>query len=201
MRFRTFAAFVTVAHVAFSGFGCRSAVGPSPVVCSGTYPSQSETPYVLPWPVGQAFVVSQGNCGAGPHAAGTLVQYAYDILMPIGSLILAARSGVVLLVEERYVDGTRIPGQENYINIRHDDGTIAGYVHLTRDGALVEVGQSIERGQPIGLSGDTGSSAAPHLHFHVQAGPDLGTVPVTFRNTEPHPRGLREGQLYAALPW
>ena len=113
----------------------------------------------------------------------------------------AARSGVVLLVEERYIDGTRIAGQENYINIRHGDGTIAGYVHLTLDGALVEVGESVERGQPIGLSGDTGSSAAPHLHFHVQAGPDRGTVPVTFRNTESHPRGLREGQLYAALPW
>jgi murein DD-endopeptidase MepM/ murein hydrolase activator NlpD len=148
-----------------------------------------------------AFVVGQGNCTDGSHAPGSLVAYAYDFLMPVGTPIVAARAGTVLLVEERYIDGNRTAGEENYINVVHDDGSVAGYVHLTHDGALVEVGDRVEQGQTIGLSGDTGSSSQPHLHFHVQACQGCGTVPVTFRNTRAHPNGLVEGQSYEAGPF
>ncbi|MGH7409039.1 MAG: M23 family metallopeptidase [Candidatus Methylomirabilales bacterium] len=130
-----------------------------------------------------------------------IVQYAYDILMPIGTPILASRTGTVLLVEERFLDGTRIPDQENYINVTHSDGTIAGYVHLTTDGALVGVGDTVTQGQVIGLSGDSGSSSEPHLHFHLQGCEGCATVPMTFRNTRPHPRGLVQGESYTAEPF
>jgi murein DD-endopeptidase MepM/ murein hydrolase activator NlpD len=169
--------------------------------CPGPYPDQATSPYTLPWRAGETYRVGQGNCGSGSHAAGTIVQYAYDILMPIGTPIVASRSGRVLLVEERYVDGTRTPGQENYINILHFDGTIAGYVHLTKDGALVDVGDIVAQGQRIGLSGDSGSSSEPHLHFHVQGCDGCATVPVTFRNTHPHPHGLVGGTSYTADPF
>ncbi|HJS58461.1 MAG TPA: M23 family metallopeptidase, partial [Vicinamibacteria bacterium] len=148
-----------------------------------------------------AYVVGQGNCGSSSHAAGTIVQYAYDVLMPIGTPVLAARSGTVFLVEERFVDGTRRPGEENYINVLHQDGTLAGYVHLTQNGALVAGGDSVVQGQMIGLSGDTGSSTEPHLHFHVQGCSGCATVPVTFRNTRPHPSGLVVGETYRAEPF
>ena len=118
--------------------------------------------------------------------------------MPVGTPVIAAREGVVLLIEERFEDGNRTPGQENYVNVTHDDGSIAAYVHLTRDGAFVAVGDQVARGDLIGLSGDTGDSAAPHLHFHVQRCAGGATVPVTFRNTRPHPDGLVEGEQYAA---
>ena len=166
--------------------------------CPATYPPQDSSPYVLPYPVGMTFVVGQGNCSSGSHAAGTLVQYAYDLLMPIGTTILASRGGTVILVEERYEDGTRRAGEENYINVRHADGTIAAYVHLTRQGALVSVGDRVKQGQSIGVSGDSGSSSEPHLHFHVQSCEGCPTEPVTFRNTRPHPGGLEEGQAYTA---
>ena len=45
--------------------------------------------------------------------------------MPIGTDILAARDGSVLLVEERFQNATRVAGQENDINVLHDDGSIA----------------------------------------------------------------------------
>jgi murein DD-endopeptidase MepM/ murein hydrolase activator NlpD len=119
--------------------------------------------------------------------------------MPIGEDVVAARAGRVLLVEERFEDGNRTPGEENFVNVIHDDGTIAAYVHLTQDGALVELGERVERGQLIGKSGDTGSSSEPHLHFHVQGCDGCPTIPVTFRNTRAHPRGLVEGEVYEAL--
>jgi murein DD-endopeptidase MepM/ murein hydrolase activator NlpD len=168
--------------------------------CPGPYPSQATSSYVLPYEVGRSFVIGQANCGSGSHARGTLAQYAYDFLMPIGTPIVAARDGEVLLVEERHPNSTRIAGQENYINVRHADGTIAGYVHLTTNGALVSVGESVTQGQVIGLSGDSGSSTDPHLHFHVQSCLACSTEAVSFHNTRPHPQGLELGESYTAEP-
>ena len=185
--------------VLLGAMGCGS--NPDTRSCPGPYPPQSASAYVLPWNIGEAYVVGQGNCGSSSHAAGTIVQYAYDVLMPIGTPVLAARSGTVFLVEERFVDGTRRPGEENYINVLHQDGTLAGYVHLTQNGALVAGGDSVVQGQMIGLSGDTGSSTEPHLHFHVQGCSGCATVPVTFRNTRPHPSGLVVGETYRAEPF
>jgi murein DD-endopeptidase MepM/ murein hydrolase activator NlpD len=164
----------------------------------GPYPAQANSPYVLPFQVGQMYEVSQGNCASDSHKAGTIVQYAYDFRMPVGTPVVASRDGIVLLVEERFEDGNRTPGEENFVNIVHDDDSIAAYVHLTRDGALVVVGDSVRRGDLIGSSGDTGSSTEPHLHFHVQRCAGCETVPVTFLNTRPHADGLMEGETYAA---
>jgi murein DD-endopeptidase MepM/ murein hydrolase activator NlpD len=183
--------------VAFAGCegGGNGAGGAS--LC-GPYPAQSSSPYVLPFQVGQAYELSQGNCASGSHAPGTIVQHAYDFRMPIGTPVIAAREGTVLLVEERFADRNRTPGEENFINVTHADGTIAAYVHLTRDGASVEVGDVIQRGELIGSSGDTGSSTEPHLHFHVQRCSGCETIPVSFLNTRPHPNGLVEGETYTA---
>ena len=115
---------------------CGSPSAPRSSACAGPYPDHATSQYVLPWRVGETHRIGQGNCGSGSHAAGTVVQYAYDMLMPIGTPILASRSGTVFLVEERFTDGTRTPGQENYVNIVHPDGTIAGYVHLTKTASL-----------------------------------------------------------------
>ena len=181
-------------------FGCDDPINSFREECEGPYPDQASSPYVLPYEVGKTFVIGQGNCGTGSHAKGTQVQYAYDILMPIGTPVVAARAGIVLLVEERFEDGTNVPGQENYINIVHSDGTIAGYVHLTKDGSNVAVNDVIVQGQLIGLSGNSGSSSEPHLHFHVQACSGCITTPITFRNTRSHPNGLVQGESYTAEP-
>jgi murein DD-endopeptidase MepM/ murein hydrolase activator NlpD len=167
----------------------------------GPYPHQETSQYVLPYNVGQEYTVSQGNCSEGSHAPATYAKYAYDFLMPIGTPVIASRDGLVLLVEERYTDSNRIPGQENYINIIHLDSTIAGYVHLTQNGAFVAIGDTVKKGDVIGLSGDTGSSSEPHLHFHVQQCLGCPTIPVTFKNTRNHPNGLMAGESYLAMPF
>jgi murein DD-endopeptidase MepM/ murein hydrolase activator NlpD len=120
-------------------------------------------------------------------------------MMPIGTRIVAAREGEVIRIEERFANSTRVSGEENYIEVRHADGTLAWYFHLTTNGVLVEVGDRVERGQIIGLSGDSGDSGAPHLHFEVDgACTPCASIAITFRNTRPHPHGLIKGESYLA---
>ena len=173
--------------------------------CPAVYPPQESSPYVLPYEPGQSFV-SGGNCNQ-THRRNARDQYAYDFVtsldpiltMPIGTRIVAARGGQVTFVEERWADGTRISGQENMLLVRHADGTVAVYMHLTTNGALVEVGEVVEQGQIIALSGDSGNSDGGHLHFEVLQGcAGCGSIPITFRNTRPHPRGLIKFEAYRA---
>ncbi|GAA2909242.1 hypothetical protein GCM10020221_01640 [Streptomyces thioluteus] len=57
--------------------------------------------------------------------------------------------------------------------IKHDDNTYSQYAHLSS--VAVQVGQSVTAGQQIGLSGSTGNSSGPHLHFEIRTTPDYGT--------------------------
>ncbi len=167
--------------------------------CTG-YPEPRRSPYVLPYPAGRAYRLTQGNCSQGSHAAASAYRHAYDFAMPVGDTVVAARGGTVVAVEETFADGTRLAGQENEIVVRHGDGTFARSTHLSRGGALVEVGSRVRRGEPIGLSGDSGNSRGPHLHFDVARCPDphCETLPVVFRNMLPPAGVLTAGGHYAA---
>jgi len=124
-----------------------------------------EPSYLLPFPVGDSARLIQGNNGTFTHFGPSA--YGFDFRMTIGRAVTAMRAGQVIATEERYIDGNRIPGQENLVFIRHDDGTFARYYHLTTNGALVTLGQRVAAGDTIGLSGDTGYSTTPHLHVDV----------------------------------
>lgn len=167
----------------------------------GPYPDQSLSPYALPYPEGSTYTVGQGNCSQGSHADGTDAQYAYDFLMPIGSQVAAVRGGSVIAIEERFSDTDHANLHENFVDVQHADGTVAAYVHLTEGGALVDVGDTVARGDIVALSGNSGNSAAPHLHFAVHGCAMCRSVPVTFRNTRPHPNGLATGEAYTAEPY
>jgi murein DD-endopeptidase MepM/ murein hydrolase activator NlpD len=72
-------------------------------------------------------------------------------------------------------------GRANFVRILHDDGSMALYAHLKTGGVLVRVGQQVQAGQQIGLSGNTGFTTGPHLHFAVQVNRGMRLVSIPFR--------------------
>ncbi len=142
--------------------------------------------YVLPFPVGSSYSLIQGRCGSRDHVQNT--RYAYDFQMDIGSIITAAQDGSVLFVEEGYTDNDHERGHENAVIIEHENGTYGRYLHLTHDGVLVEVGEEVLRGDTIALSGFSGFTPGPNLHFDVincQSCADQETVSIGFFNSDP----------------
>ena len=184
-----------------SGSGGSSGL-PGAISGCGPYPEQSLSPYILPYEAGSSYEVSKGNCTTGSHRTGTPDQYAYDFIMPIGTILIASRAGTVTRVVDNFMDGTGVPGEENVVDIRHEDGSTALYFHLAQNGAMVTEQQVVNAGDVIALSGNSGNSTGPHLHFIVSGPPGtpgVGTLPITFRNTDPHANGLVEGQFYEAF--
>jgi murein DD-endopeptidase MepM/ murein hydrolase activator NlpD len=87
----------------------------------------------------------------------------------------------------------------NYVVIRHDDGTFAEYVHLQKDSLFVKLGQQIKTHDPLALSGSTGRSGGPHLHFAVYClvdGSTRRTFPIQFMTKPGTIEPLREGETY-----
>jgi len=112
-------------------------------------------------------------------------RYALDFAVPVGTPVLAAREGVVMQVQVQFhghgLDYAHDAGRANFIRILHADGSMALYAHLAENGALVHQGQHVETGQRIGLSGNTGYSTAPHLHFAVQVNRSMQLTSIPFR--------------------
>ena len=163
----------------------------------------AESPYVLPYPEGGDYHISQAYCTDGGSHAN---QLAYDFSIPIGEVIVATRSGEVMEVVEVFPDDGEGASEHNYVMIRHDDGTLAFYAHLQQFGVMVDVGDRVASSQPIALSGNSGQTSDAHLHFGVyltwppQEGWDL---PVNFRNADgplDALGGLRRYRRYEALP-
>jgi murein DD-endopeptidase MepM/ murein hydrolase activator NlpD len=168
------------------------------IQCRAIYPEQIKSQYVLPYMPGAEFLVGQGNCTDGSHEINTDQAFAYDFDMPIGTDIVASRDGTVVVIVEHYMENNNTPGQENYLVIEHDDGSISAYYHLTKDGVNVEVGDTVNQGEIIAKSGNTGDSSEPHLHFEVAVCEDCQTLPINFKNTSNHSNGLLEGKIYRA---
>lgn len=87
-----------------------------------------------------------------------------DFAVPTGTPVVAPGDGVV-------VKATRHPLAGNYLVIRHGRQYTTRFLHLSR--FLVKQGDTVKRGQRIALSGNTGRSTGPHLHyeFHVNNRP------------------------------
>jgi murein DD-endopeptidase MepM/ murein hydrolase activator NlpD len=122
--------------------------------------------YALPYKPGKKYRVIQGYFSRFTHKE----RAALDFNMKKGDTIVAARGGVVTRAKEDGLKGglnSKYRSQGNNIIIQHSDGSRAGYWHLQHNGALVNVGDIVEKGQVIGLSGKTGYAMIPHLHFLV----------------------------------
>ena len=158
--------------------------------------------YALPYASGRAYRVLQGHGSRFSHTG--LEAFAVDFDMPEGTPVHAARSGVVARVEESHSMGCWEDGcgrYANFIVILHSDGTTGEYYHLQKDGALVEEGDSVVRGQEIGLSGNTGHTTMPHLHFAVYRATEWGntqSIPVRFQSADGVVMRPRRGARYQA---
>lgn len=159
--------------------------------------------YSLPFRSGEAYRVTQGYNGCYSHTGPD--QFAIDFKMSSGTPIHAARGGLVVKVkEDSGVGGAdrKYENSANYILIRHDDGTIANYAHLSKNGGKVKVGQRVQAGDFIALSGSTGFSSGPHLHFSVfktKTGAQRVSIPVQFETASDLAVTLVEGRSYKCL--
>jgi len=143
--------------------------------------------YLLPLQQ-RGFRIDQGFGGGFSHN-DSQNRYAVDFAADIGTPVLAAREGVVMQVENDFakagLNRERYGGRANFIRILHDDGTMALYAHLREEGALVRVGQRVRAGQQIGLSGNTGFTTGPHLHFVIQVNRGMKLESLPFRMRGP----------------
>ena len=126
---------------------------------------------------------------------------ALDFKMKRGTKIIAARGGVVIRLKEDG-DRGRLKSQYrqygNLVVIEHEDGSRASYWHLQQNGVLVNVGDTVQIGQVIALSGKTGYTALPHLHFFVwktSSNSQWQQVATRFQ-TKKGPRYLRPFRFY-----
>ena len=159
--------------------------------------------YLLPYENGKSYRVLQGYGSRFSHVG--LEQYAVDFNMSVGTPVHAARDGVVTRIEESSDKGCWDDGCgtfANYIVILHDDGTTGEYYHLQQNGALIDVGDHIVAGQKIALSGNTGHTTMPHLHFAVYRAAEWGntqSIPVRFLSSAGVVERPRRGGRYQAV--
>lgn len=160
--------------------------------------------YRLPYGPGRTFRVTQGYNGSFSHTGSN--KYATDWKMPEGTPVYAARGGLVVKVRDSSSTGggsMKFDPYNNFVLIRHDDGTLGQYCHLQKDGVVVHPGETISAGQLIAHSGNTGFSSGPHLHFCVykaKNGRERESLPVRFKTADGSTVTLRTGRNYKAGP-
>ncbi len=82
-----------------------------------------------------------------------------DFAVPVGTPVLATGDGVVVKATTNAATG-------RYVVIRHNGKYSTVYMHMSK--LLVKAGQKVSQGQKIGLSGNTGRSTGPHIHYEFR---------------------------------
>ena len=120
----------------------------------------TKTPPTYIYPVSGRVSSSFGRRKAPKKGASTYHK-GMDFAVPTGTAIRATSGGVV----------TKAGWGSGYgyvVYIRHPDGKESRYGHCSK--VLVKAGQSVKQGEKIALSGNTGISTGPHLHFEILVG-------------------------------
>jgi murein DD-endopeptidase MepM/ murein hydrolase activator NlpD len=115
-------------------------------------------PTDLTWPISPPLVTSLFGDRVDPFTGNWAVHRGVDIAAQKGQLVTAAAPGVVSVAQW-------LAGHGLHVEVDHADGTVTRYSHLSM--VLTSAGTRLERGDPIGLAGNTGRSTGPHLHFEV----------------------------------
>ena len=139
--------------------------------------------YGIPYLRGLMYTVLQGFHGAFSHRGSN--EYAVDFDCPVATRVLAARDGLVVATNDAAQGSGSTPeflryDHVNFVIVMHDDGTLGEYLHLSPSGVVVKPGARVRRGQELALSGFTGYSSTPHLHFQVMTAATDGIAAHSF---------------------
>lgn len=127
-----------------------------PIVVLGGAPDSTMAPgaVLARWPLTGTGYITRGQLGAGDNATHSGI----DIAVPTGTPVRVAGAGSV-------VEAARDREYGLFVLVRHGEGYQTRYAHLSR--ILVAAGKALTAGEVIGLSGNSGRSSAPHLHFEI----------------------------------
>ncbi|ACL69852.1 peptidoglycan DD-metalloendopeptidase family protein [Halothermothrix orenii] len=112
------------------------------------------------WPV-QGRLTSEFGWRIHPIRKEKHFHTGIDIAVPIGSPVYAAEEGIVIYSGWKN-------GYGNLVIIKHRDNKLTYYAHNLR--LLVKKGERVKQGRIIALSGNSGDSTGPHLHFEIRVG-------------------------------
>lgn len=126
-------------------------------------------------PVEGARITSSFGPRVHPVLGYTRIHKGTDFAVPVGTTVYASGDGVVDFVGPH-------GGHGNFIRIRHSPELQTAYAHLSGYASGVVVGAAVRQGQAIGLSGNTGLSSGPHLHYEVIVR-DVQVDPMAFQTT------------------
>jgi murein DD-endopeptidase MepM/ murein hydrolase activator NlpD len=119
---------------------------------------------------GYTLPVSGSGVGTAYKVAGSMWSSGYhtgvDFVVPTGTSLKAVGPGTVVSAGWAGAYG-------NQVVIKLNDGHYAQYAHLSS--LSVSAGQAVTGGQQVGLSGSTGNSTGPHLHFEIRTTPNYGS--------------------------
>jgi murein DD-endopeptidase MepM/ murein hydrolase activator NlpD len=110
-------------------------------------------------PVKSGYYSSNFGWRIDPFTGKEAMHEGVDFVVPTGTPVYASAGGVVDYAGPH-------PDYGNLVEIDHGNGVITRYGHNSK--VLVKVGQMVQRGQKIALSGSTGRSTGPHVHFEVR---------------------------------
>jgi murein DD-endopeptidase MepM/ murein hydrolase activator NlpD len=142
----------------------------------------AEMPAILP---ADGPVVSGYGVRFHPILRVRRMHHGLDIVVPIGTPVHATGDGVIR-------EAGRSVGYGKYIEIDHPStGYSTLYAHLDEIGSDIRPGRRVTRGQQIGLSGNTGRSTGPHLHYEVRDSEGRTLNPIYFIAPSLTPRSTR----------
>jgi len=125
-------------------------------------PRWGQPQYYFPYP-SSSIKITRGGLG---HHNGT--GPAYDFAGPLGSPVLAGRSGTVVRADYSNDDPhCTLESQPNQVVIDHGDGTYGVYLHFSHSEQVLNEGDFVAVGDLIGYTGCTGKAHGAHVHFHV----------------------------------
>lgn len=124
--------------------------------------------------------------------------YGKEIRAVLDGKVLEAKDGIpdnVPLTSVRAVPMGLNTLAGNYVLVEHEAGVCGLYAHMIPGSVKVKVGDTVQRGQALGLLGNSGNSDAPHLHFHVSTKPSGEAL-----GAEGLPYKFKSFQLVGRLP-